>query len=81
MAFHGCHSLLRQYAANLIVVQQGAYEERCDEVILLIEIHGFRSSSIANLDEAVRTHRFRSPFSRVLILLDGCEALELARAG
>ena len=54
-----------------------SYLTRCDQVNLIIEIHGFQLSSVAELDDSVLTHTFEHRFSNVLVLIDGNKLVEL----
>lgn len=67
-----------QAEINKKVPKAGAYGEQCDQAILVIVVHGVSPGTIAELSPAVLTHPFRSPFCKVLVLVDGREVVELA---
>jgi hypothetical protein len=69
-----------QNLVNKKAAKVGAYKIRCTSVILIIEIHGFRLTSIANLAESVLSYRFVSPFANTFVLIDGQQLVELQRA-
>jgi len=55
------------------------YLQKCDDVALVIEIHGFQLSSVAELDDSVFSHPFHFDFSNVFILSDGTQLIELTK--
>lgn len=55
----------------------GKYLAKCGEMILIIEIDGFQSASIAEIADGVLEHEFASGFSHILLFINRNRVEEL----
>jgi hypothetical protein len=60
--------------------QLEAYRQKCDEVWLLILVHGTRMSGWAQLTLEAESHAYATPFDRVLLFVDFTRVIQLRTA-